>query len=429
MSVLITSISLKTQLVNAFKKAQWIVHTQDINPDFQELYSSNYHHLTVSTNHSDYLNQIKQICLKWDIDLIIPTRDGELKKMIEIKNHFIKKNIKTKIIIPESLDKLDNIVNKTKLSNIISNLFSFPKKYPQITSVPLFARHNYGSASNSILYFQEQNQFELWIQEDISRKNNYIIQEYIDTNNNWTEYSIDTLYNLDYDNIELIGYVSRIRNYIKNGESQITTVNQLDIKELLNKLGKQLGLIGHNVIQIFKNQQTNQLMMIEINPRFGGASNLSFQAGLNSPEILYNLLIKKEPLELIKSKIKIENNLKMIRHSFDRFYLNGQNYFYQQHHHKLIFCFDLDGTICSEKYQDYSKEELLPKISEKIKYLYQNGHQILIYTARGAKSGFNWKPLIEKQLLQWDIPYHQIITKKPFADFYIDNKGIDILNF
>jgi carbamoyl-phosphate synthase large subunit len=364
-----------------------------------------------------------------EIDLIVPTRDGELKKMIEIKNHFLEKNIKTKILVPESLEKLDTIVNKNKLSKAILDIFSSPKKYPEIKTVPLFVRHNYGSASNSIIHFKKQGQFELWLSESPSREEEYLIQEYLGAEDNWVEYSIDALYSLDYDNPQLVGYVSRIRNYVKNGESQITTVDQLDITLQLERLGKRLGLVGHNVIQIFRNTESNQMMMIEINPRFGGASNLSFQAGLNSPEILYKLLIKNQPLEPIKETIQIQNHLKMIRHSFDRFYLDGENYFYNQDNKKLIFCFDLDGTICSEKYQDYHKEEVLPKIGDKIRNLYQKGHQILIYTARGAKSGTDWKPLVEKQLSEWEIPYHQIITKKPFADFYIDNKGIDVLDF
>lgn len=435
--VLITSVSFKTQLVNAFKKAHWIVHTQDINPDFQELYSLNYHHLTVPTNHPDYLKEISQICLESEIDLIVPTRDGELKKMIEIKNHFLDKNIKTKILIPESLEILDTIVNKTKLSKAILDIFPSPKKYPEIKKVPLFARHNYGSASKSIIHFTQQNQFDQWISEDPSREDNYLIQEYLSSQDNWIEYSIDTLYNIDYQNPQLIGYVSRIRNYVKNGESQITTVNQLDIEPQIEALGKRLKLVGHNVIQIFRNTERNQIRIIEINPRFGGASNLSFQAGLNSPEILYKLLIKNnkkenQGLELLKKNIKIQDNLKMIRHTFDRFYLDSENYFCGQNsleNRKLIFCFDLDGTICSEKYQDYYKEEVLPKIGDKIRNLYQKGHKIIVFTARGAKSGTDWKPLVEKQLKEWNIPYHEIITKKPYADFYIDNKAIDILLF
>ena len=57
--------------------------------------------------------------------------------------------------------------------------------------------------------------------------------------------------------------------------------------------------------------------MIEINPRFGGASNLSFKAGLKSPEWMLHLIDKKDDLIYADN---IKYNLKMLRYSQDFFH-------------------------------------------------------------------------------------------------------------
>ena len=57
------------------------------------------------------------------------------------------------------------------------------------------------------------------------------------------------------------------------------------------------------------------------------------------------------------------------------------------------------------------------------------GSKIILFTSRGYTSKFDWRPLTEKQLDSWGLKYHELIFGKPFADYYIDNKAIDILDW
>ena len=90
-----------------------------------------------------------------------------------------------------------------------------------------------------------------------------------------------------------------------------------------------------------------------------------------------------------------------------------------------VYCFDIDGTICTNTDGDYEQAIPFKEIIEKINRLYDMGHKIIFYTGRGSTTGINWYDLTRKQLEDWQVKYHQLIMGKPYADLYIDDKGIN----
>ena len=62
------------------------------------------------------------------------------------------------------------------------------------------------------------------------------------------------------------------------------------------------------------------------------------------------------------------------------------------------YCFDLDGTLCTNTEGDY--ENALP-YTERISIvndLYEKGNTIIIETARGSKTGIDWNQITKNQL-------------------------------
>lgn len=95
----------------------------------------------------------------------------------------------------------------------------------------------------------------------------------------------------------------------------------------------------------------------------------------------------------------------------------------------MIYCIDVDGTICSiTENQQYHKAEPNPEMIKKINKLYDEGHVIKIATARGQASGLTFEDLTKKQLKYWGVKYHEFHTK-PSADFYIDDKAMKPYEF
>lgn len=90
----------------------------------------------------------------------------------------------------------------------------------------------------------------------------------------------------------------------------------------------------------------------------------------------------------------------------------------------MIIYIDIDETICS-KSKDLNYINAIPwhdRISD-VNKLFDEGHTIIFWTARGTKTGIDWKGLTEKQLNEWGVKYHELIMGKPAYDIFIDDKN------
>ena len=85
----------------------------------------------------------------------------------------------------------------------------------------------------------------------------------------------------------------------------------------------------------------------------------------------------------------------------------------------MIYAVDIDGTLCEDQHSwwEYSKAVPIPDAIQKINKLYQEGEEIILYTARFPEN--------EKVTLEWlekhQVKYHEIIFGKFRADVYVDN--------
>jgi hypothetical protein len=89
------------------------------------------------------------------------------------------------------------------------------------------------------------------------------------------------------------------------------------------------------------------------------------------------------------------------------------------------FMIDIDGTICNTHNSDYLKSIPRAKNIAVFNKLYDQGHQIHYWTARGANSGKNWDEFTIMQLKQWNVKFTTINMGKPHYDIWIDDKAIN----
>lgn len=95
---------------------------------------------------------------------------------------------------------------------------------------------------------------------------------------------------------------------------------------------------------------------------------------------------------------------------------------------EMIYCFDIDGTICSSvKNSDYENAKPFKKIINHINDLYESGNEIIIMSARGSVSKIDYYEFTKKQLGHWGLKYHKLLMNiKPNADLFVDDKAIHI---
>ena len=93
------------------------------------------------------------------------------------------------------------------------------------------------------------------------------------------------------------------------------------------------------------------------------------------------------------------------------------------------YCFDLDGTLCTNTDGAYETAQPFFDRINKVNLLYNTGNHILIFTARGTVTGIDWTKLTQDQLSKWGVKYHELKLGKPFAHIYVDDRGLSDSDF
>ena len=87
---------------------------------------------------------------------------------------------------------------------------------------------------------------------------------------------------------------------------------------------------------------------------------------------------------------------------------------------------DIDETICvTPPDRDYTQSTPIKKNIEKINDLFDEGHTIIYWTARGTTTGIDWRKITEEQFAGWGVKYHDLQFGKPYYDLFIDDKNMN----
>ena len=97
----------------------------------------------------------------------------------------------------------------------------------------------------------------------------------------------------------------------------------------------------------------------------------------------------------------------------------------------MRWCFDLDNTLVRTEGSDYKTATPIPAAVAKVQEYKRRGDHIIIMTARGSGSKKDWREFTEKQLLEFGIPFDQLIVglKPGGVDVFIDDKAINSLDW
>lgn len=247
------------------------------------------------------IDKLINTCLNLGINIVFPSRDGELLFWAENANKFRRNGIEVLI------SKSDSI--KICLDKLLFSEFGIKENLPIIPSYlspknlknkKIVVKERFGSGSKSI-----------GINLDIHKANlhqkklkNPIFQPFIKGD----EISVDAWLSKS---CKVKGLILRRRDIIHNGESQITTTfRDLILEKKIESILNQCNLQGAVVLQAIIGED-NSFNIIECNPRFGGASTISIKAGLD--------LLRWSILEISGEKIenypfnRTKNEIRQIR--------------------------------------------------------------------------------------------------------------------
>ena len=315
-NLLILSSSNHVQLVNSFKDAykrlnlKGFVFTADIEKYRASGIVSEKHFVVPRSDDEKFFPFLERIIKENKINFVLSARDEELEILSKNKSFFTDLGCYPLVSDAKSIElcrnkyKLNKFFSENDIPHPKTYLFEDLKgnediKYPLICK-PIFGKGGIG------IHITDQYKTILFLIKDTSA---YLFQEYIDGE---YEYTIDVLNDLEGNTLSII---PRKRVVVKGGESIISiTERNNDIMRYAKEVSEKIGFIGHINIQCI--MKKNIPYFIEINPRFGGASNLAFKAGMDSPYKIMQMVIGEKVEPFIGD---FEENLMMLRYSQDFF--------------------------------------------------------------------------------------------------------------
>ena len=284
-NIIITSAGQRVALVRDFKEtlvrfyAEAKVFTTDMNPELAPAaYVSDGCFEVLRVTDENYISQLLDICKKNEIGMIVPTIDTELLVLAENKKLFNDNDI---IVCVSDLDFIKVCRDKRNTGDFLEkHNIRVPKAVDKYNpTFPLFAKPYDGSLSTNLHYIKNAEE----LTQDILDDPKLLFMEYIDKET-YKEYTIDMYYGTD-NCVKCI--VPRERIKIRAGEiNKGRTVKCPLMDYIKERLDKIEGCIGCICIQVFFNPLTEDVVGIEINPRFGGCYPQSYAAGGNYPEML-----------------------------------------------------------------------------------------------------------------------------------------------
>ena len=305
-TILFPNVGRRVELVNRFKEyakknnIQLNIIGTDLNKDAPALYFCDETYLLPKQRDSKLVELFNDIIINHNVDTVICTIDPDLEFFSE-NRHIFNENKKLDLMLSHQ-----DIIKASSDKKLTEQLFQNANlNTPQVLMTPnifpLFAKPAKGSGSFGAKLIRNQEELETYQHEYGSY--DPIYQQYI----SGKEYTIDCFVTK---NNEI--YISpRERVKVRGGEVTVSkTVKHPLLIQESKKLLSNGKFYGPITLQAIVSEQNNNAYFIEVNPRFGGGSILSIEAGLNS--ISY-ILDKKE------STSNIKENIKMLRYDMSVF--------------------------------------------------------------------------------------------------------------
>jgi len=305
MNILFTCSGRRNYLLNYFRQElnkSALIVAADVSPDAPTMQEADLSCVVPRVDDPSYISSLKEICVKYQIALLISLNDLELPLLAS--NRKESELIGTTVLV-SSPEIIDICFDKWKTITFLkTNGLAWPHTVLTVDDAmqsletdylhfPLIIKPRWGSASIGIEQVNDRKElelaFELVLQRikqtflaDISStdfKHSIMIQERLKGD----EYGLDIVNDLNGENHAVL---CKRKLAMRAGETdRAVTVNDQELMDLGSKIGQTLKHIGNLDCDVFWTGRGNPFVL-ELNPRFGGGYPFSHLAGANLPRAL-----------------------------------------------------------------------------------------------------------------------------------------------
>jgi len=295
MNILFTSSGRRVELLELFRRAleklgiDGQIVAADVKKTAPTLFFVDHREQVPTVDDPDYVPMLMDICRRQGIRLLVPLIDSELEVLSANLEAFASLGVTVLVSSPET-NRI--CIDKRQTGNFLRShgiaspaLYSTDEALDVLDRKPLFIKPARGSSSigTACVRTPEELRFHL------EHLNEPIIQEFVEG----AEYTLDILNDFSG---KVCCVVPRLRLETRAGESSKgITVRDQELIETGREVAEALpGAFGCLTLQCFR-RPDGKILVIEINPRFGGGFPLSAAAGADFPRAILSLLSGKDP--------------------------------------------------------------------------------------------------------------------------------------
>lgn len=308
-NVLLTSAGRRVELLQAFQEdaaelsLEIAVFAADLNPALSSACcaADSFFQLPRVTD-STYIEKLLSLCVEYEIGLVVPTIDTELIVLAE--NRLLFEGNGIHVVISDI-----ELVCKCRDKRLTGEFFqrhgiAYPRIYPSShIQFPCFVKPYNGSSSIGASALMTPDN----LTAEMRANDCLIFMELIDPR--YVEYTVDAYFGR-YGVLHCL--VPRKRIETRAGEVSKGVTRRNFVHERLSESFKYVpGARGCLTIQIFVDEANEDIIGLEVNPRFGGGYPLSYAAGARFPLwLMQEYLLDVKPY----SHDFWESNLLMLRY-------------------------------------------------------------------------------------------------------------------
>lgn len=280
-NILLSSAGKRVELLKEFQKEQHGVQVLavDLNPFMSPAcHVADKAFPVPRVTAQDFIPALLSICKENNVGIVIPTIDTELLVLAENRKVFAENGIEIMVSDPEFISICRD---KRKTMSLFDKIgIPYPKPIDKHNpTFPLFAKPYDGSLSTNIHVITKPEELTV----DILNDPKLIFMELVDKKE-YKEFTVDMYYGNDG---KVKSIVPRERVEIRSGELNKGIARKNHIVDFLKeRMGVMPGVRGCICIQLFYREADNDILGIEINPRYGGGYPLSYYAGANFPKMM-----------------------------------------------------------------------------------------------------------------------------------------------
>jgi carbamoyl-phosphate synthase large subunit len=306
-NILVTSLSRKVPLLLALRAAAdgATVWGADSDPECVGRYFADSFWEMPPLTEPGVDAALLELCEREQIGLAIPTRDGELEFFARLRDELAARGTYVPI---GSVDAIQVCLDKLRFAEHCERagipVVPTATSIDEVDGAPLVVKPRRGAGAAGLGFALDRAQAS----DHAGRIDEPIFQPLAAG----AEHSVDVYVNREGKVVEA---APRTRIRVHEGESTVTeTVEHPALTVAAVALAESLDLRGHLVVQGFADG--DRALLLECNPRVGGASTLGFRAGVDTPA----WAIRESRGEAVAPRVGgYRRGLRMVRYPADRF--------------------------------------------------------------------------------------------------------------